>query len=253
MKEPELKALVEKEKNDLILTASKWAREEDEADNVQKKSYSPGSEHTGGITFKVDDEDLKGNDCVRPQPDNGLDEEQRQELRCIEVALIEYREALEEQGMKNSEEIERKVEIKRKKLEVDYGLSGSHEGNRNQHDHVRSDPIEPCRTAEKSIVERKARPEDSRESSKKRHRGENHSQSPPRKSSARERDHDLDRERDKGRLRDGANQYDLNRDRDQRQKSSSHDLVKPERERHGLGQKRLEVMIVPSPHGLFSA
>nr|2E62_A Chain A, protein At5g25060 [Arabidopsis thaliana] len=54
---------------------------------------------------------------------NGMDEEQRQKRRRIEVALIEYRETLEEQGMKNPEEIERKVEINRKRLEVDYGLS----------------------------------------------------------------------------------------------------------------------------------
>lgn len=46
--------------------------------------------------------------------------------------MIEYRETLEEQGMKNSEEIEKKVEIKRKRLEVDYGLSGSNEGSKNR-------------------------------------------------------------------------------------------------------------------------
>ncbi|KAH0923401.1 hypothetical protein HID58_023419 [Brassica napus] len=134
-----------------------------------------------------------------------------QKLRRIEVALIEYREALEEQGNKNSEEIERKVEIHRKKLEVDYGLSGSNEGSRNQ----------------KSIVERKEKPEDSREPSKKRHRGKTHSQSPPRKSSTRERDHDLDR----GRLRDRDRLHDLNRDR--REKSSSHD-----RGDHGRSRER---------------
>ncbi|KAF3591546.1 hypothetical protein DY000_02026077 [Brassica cretica] len=58
-----------------ILTASKWVREDDEADDVHKKSYSPRSENTGGIlTFKVDDEDLKGtlpaseqNDTVLPK------------------------------------------------------------------------------------------------------------------------------------------------------------------------------------------
>lgn len=33
--------------------------------------------------------------------------------------------------MKNSEEIEKKVEIKRRRLEVDYGLTGSNEGNKN--------------------------------------------------------------------------------------------------------------------------
>ena len=34
--QPELKAFVEKEKSDLILTASKWAREDDED---QRKHY----------------------------------------------------------------------------------------------------------------------------------------------------------------------------------------------------------------------
>ena len=75
--QPELKAFVGTEKSDLLLTASKWAKEDDEADDEQNKSYSPGSDNTGGITFKADDEDLKSNDRVRAQPDNGMDEEQR--------------------------------------------------------------------------------------------------------------------------------------------------------------------------------
>ncbi|CAN8252242.1 unnamed protein product [Cochlearia groenlandica] len=211
--QPEVKAFVGKEKNDLILPASKWAREDNEADDGQKKSYSLESDNAGGITFK--DEDIKSNDCVPAQPDNGMAVEQRQKLRRIEVALIEYRETLEEQGMKNSEEIDRKVEIKRKRLDVDYGLSGSNEGNKNLN----------------STVERKERREDSRESSKKRHREGNRrqSQSPPRKSSARERDHD--RDRDKKRLGDRNMQHDLNRDRNRREKSSSHEKSDQDRSR----------------------
>ncbi|KAL1212604.1 Protein RRC1 [Cardamine amara subsp. amara] len=207
--QPELKAFVGKEKNDLILPASKWARDDDEADDEQKRSSSSGSDNTGGITFKTDDEDLKGSDFVSAQPDNGMDEEQRQKLRRIEVALIEYRETLEEQGMKNSEEIERKVEINRKRLEVDYGLSGSNQGNRNQ----------------KSTIERKEKREDSRESSKKRHRGENQSQSPPRKSSTREREKERERHKDRDR------QHDLNRDRDRHEKSSSRERDDHDRSR----------------------
>lgn len=46
----------------------------------------------------------------------------RQKLRRLEVALIEYRESLEERGIKNSEEIERKVSIRRKQLLSEYGL-----------------------------------------------------------------------------------------------------------------------------------
>lgn len=51
----------------------------------------------------------------------------RQKLRRLEVALIEYRESLEERGIKNPEEIERKVAIHRKRLESEYGLSDSSE------------------------------------------------------------------------------------------------------------------------------
>lgn len=36
---------------------------------------------------------------------------------------MEYRESLEERGLKSSEEIERKVSLHRKRLEVDCGLS----------------------------------------------------------------------------------------------------------------------------------
>ena len=51
----------------------------------------------------------------------------RQKLRRLEVALMEYRESLEERGVKNLEEIERKVAIHRKRLQSEYGLSDSNE------------------------------------------------------------------------------------------------------------------------------
>ena len=51
----------------------------------------------------------------------------RQKLRRLEVALIEYRESLEERGVKNLEEIEKKVQSHRKRLQVEYGLSDSGE------------------------------------------------------------------------------------------------------------------------------
>lgn len=51
----------------------------------------------------------------------------RQKLRRLEVALIEYRESLEERGIKSSEEIERKVAIHQKRLQSEYGLSDSNE------------------------------------------------------------------------------------------------------------------------------
>ena len=51
----------------------------------------------------------------------------RQKLRRLEVALIEYRESLEERGIKSSEEIERKVATHRKRLRSEYGLLDSNE------------------------------------------------------------------------------------------------------------------------------
>lgn len=51
----------------------------------------------------------------------------RQKLRRLEVALIEYRESLEERGIKNLEEIDRKVAMHRKRLQAEFGLSDSGE------------------------------------------------------------------------------------------------------------------------------
>ncbi|KAG7550229.1 ENTH/VHS [Arabidopsis thaliana x Arabidopsis arenosa] len=208
--QPELKAFVKKVKNDLILPTSRWAREDDETDDEQKKSYS-GSDNAGVITFKTDEEDLKADPSIRVQPENEIDEEQRQKLRRIEVALIEYREYLEEQGMKNSEEIERKVAIHQKRLEAD-GLSGN----------------------QRVLPEKREKREDSRDSIRKRYRSEsqNRSQSPPQKSLTRERvrDHDLDKDRQKDRDRQ---QHDLDKDRERRAKSSSH-----ERDDHDRSRER---------------
>lgn len=41
--------------------------------------------------------------------------------------MIEYRESLEERGIKNLEEIEKKVQTHRKRLQAEYGLSDSGE------------------------------------------------------------------------------------------------------------------------------
>jgi U2-associated protein SR140 len=135
----------------------------------------------------------------------------RQKLRHIEIALIEYRESLEEQGMKNSEEIERKVAIHRKRLEAD-GLSGN----------------------QRVLPEKREKREDSRDSSRKRNRSEsqNRSQSPPQKSLTRERvrDHDLDKDRHRDRDRQ---QHDLDKDRKRRAKSSSR-----ERDDHDRSRER---------------
>lgn len=47
----------------------------------------------------------------------------RQKLRRLEVAVVEYRESLEERGLRNAEEIDKKVAVYRRQLESDFGLS----------------------------------------------------------------------------------------------------------------------------------
>lgn len=46
-------------------------------------------------------------------------------MRRLEVALMEYRESLEELGIKSSDEIERKVALHRSRLQAEYGLLDS--------------------------------------------------------------------------------------------------------------------------------
>jgi U2-associated protein SR140 len=57
----------------------------------------------------------------------------RQKLRRIEVAVMEYRESLEERGMRNTDDIEKKVAAHRQRLESEFGLSQSNDGKRNSH------------------------------------------------------------------------------------------------------------------------
>ncbi|XP_076936480.1 protein RRC1-like isoform X2 [Bidens hawaiensis] len=198
--QPELKPFPSKTKPDSVLPASKWAREEDESDDEQKNSKnlalgysSSGSENADG--------GFSNTEAVEPtrvltSSDSGLSEEKRQKLRQIEAALIEYRESLEERGIKK-EEIEKKVTAHQKHLQYKYGLTDASEDASNK------------RGA--SSADRREKREDSRESSRKRHRSRNDSESPPRKSSSRdrekgrnydpqtERDHDRDRRRDRDR------------------------------------------------------
>lgn len=69
----ELKAFTKKEKNDLILPTSRWAREDDETDDEQKKSYS-GSDNADGLTFKTNKEDFKADPRVGAHPENEINE-----------------------------------------------------------------------------------------------------------------------------------------------------------------------------------
>ncbi|PPD69157.1 hypothetical protein GOBAR_DD33963 [Gossypium barbadense] len=136
--QPELKAFTKKEKTDPVLPASKWAREDNDSDDEEKRSSkglglsysSSGSENAGDGHGKADELEF-GTEVNIPVPsESAMNEEQRQKLRRLEVALIEYRESLEEQGIKNAEDIEKRVAVHRKRLESEYGLSDSGEGRK---------------------------------------------------------------------------------------------------------------------------
>lgn len=200
------------DKVDPVLNASKWARESDESDDEQKRSgrglglgySSSGSDYAGEEgPSKTDEADFITELSVPSQHDSGMNEEQRQKLRRLEVALIEFRESLEERGIKSSDEIERRVAAHRKQLQFEYGLSDPNEESWNK----------------KSSLERRDRRDDW---SRKRHRSESGSKSPPRKSSNREREreseeherHRRDREKSGSRERDDHHDRDKGRDRD---------------------------------------
>ncbi|KAL9442858.1 hypothetical protein AB3S75_016258 [Citrus x aurantiifolia] len=219
--QPEIKAFTKKEKNDPVLPASKWALEDDESDDEQKRSSrglglsysSSGSENAGDGPSKADDVDFTIDASIPVQPDSGMNEEQRQKLRRLEVSLIEYRESLEERGIKSSEEIEKKVAIHRKRLESEYGLA---------------DPNEDV-----SGNKRRDRRDEIRDS-RKRHRSQSQSESPPpRKSSIRdrERENDLDRDRERHRDRDRAHDFESERGRERREKSGSRERDDHDRDR----------------------
>lgn len=203
------------------MPASKWARDDDDSDDEQKKSArglglsysSSGSENAGDGLGKADDEmEFATYASIPMQTDSGMNEEQRQKLRSLEVALIEYRESLEERGIKSAEEIERKVAIHRKRLQSEYGLLDS----------PQDIPGNSKRTSE-----RRDRRDDGHESSRKRHRSQSRSQSPQRKTSTRERENDSERDRERHRDRDRA--HDMESDR--REKSGSRERDDHDRDR----------------------
>ncbi|KVH95613.1 CID domain-containing protein [Cynara cardunculus var. scolymus] len=182
---PELKAFPNETKVESVLPASKWAREDDESDDEQKRSTrdlglsysSSGSENGGGGLGNTKDMEFASNAGISAHSDSGLNEEQRQKLRRLEVALMEYRESLEERGIKNMEEIERKVAIHRKRLHTEYGLM---------------DSSEDASHNRRSSMERRERRDGSRESSRKRHRSHSGGESPQHKSSSRDRERESD-------------------------------------------------------------
>ncbi|CAH9110859.1 unnamed protein product [Cuscuta europaea] len=219
--------LTNETRNDPILPSSKWARDDDESDGEEKKSNkdlgltysSSGSENAGDGSTMIDEAELTTEASNTIHIETGINEEQRQKLRRLEVALIEYRESLEERGVKSSDEIEKKVEIHRRRLQSEYGLLNFNEDS--------------SRKPLKSSLERKERRNDYQEASRKRLRSE----SPPRKSSSRdrERESDLNRERERRRERERGHDVESDKQRDRkggsRERDDSHERDRRERER----------------------
>ncbi|KAK6137141.1 hypothetical protein DH2020_029117 [Rehmannia glutinosa] len=212
-------------KNESILPSSKWAREDDESDAENDRSArelgltysSSGSEDAGDGRNNTEEVELTTDASNSAHLDGGMNEEQRQKMRRLEVALMEYRESLEERGIKSSEEIERKVAIHRSRLQAEYGLLDS-----NANASGRS----------KAIFREEGRRDDSREPLKKRRRrSESRSESPQRKLSRdRERDSDANRDRERRRDRERAHDFENDRGRD-REKSGSRERDDHDREK----------------------
>ncbi|KAF5178342.1 Rrc1 [Thalictrum thalictroides] len=214
--QPELKAFSKKE-TEPVLPVSKWAREDYGSDEENKRgdqalalSYSSsGSDNGTGGPSKADDMEVATDMSNLPQSESSMNEEQRQKLRRLEVAVMEYRESLEDRGIRSPEEIERKVADQRRRLQSKFGLSDSNEDVSGK---------------KKSSEESRDRRDESRESSRKRSRSHSQSQSPGRKSPSklRDRENDVDKNRDRRRDRDSS--YELEKQRgSERKKSESRD------------------------------
>ncbi|KAL6533827.1 Protein rrc1 [Orobanche hederae] len=201
-------------KNESILPSSKWAREDEESDGENDRSArdlgltysSSGSENVGGGVYKGEEVELTTDAANSAHIDGGMNDEQRQKMRRLEVALMEYRESLEERGIKSSLEIERKIAIHRSRLQ------------------------------ETSSSDRRDPRDDSHEPLKKRRRSQSRSESPQRKLSTRDRERESDAIRDRERRRDRERPHDLENDRGRdwdrdREKSGSRERDDRDRER----------------------
>nr|XP_016502510.1 PREDICTED: protein RRC1-like isoform X2 [Nicotiana tabacum] len=197
--------LFDEGKNRSILPASKWAREDNDSDDEQKRDMrdlgltysSSGSENAGG---KIEETGLTTDTSNSTHLESGMTEEQRQKLRRLEVALIEYRESLEERGIHIPDEIEKKVEIHRQQLQSEYGLANFSQ--------------DISRKTSRSTSERRDKREDPRETSRKRHRSRSGSESPQRKSSSRDRENDVNRDKEKRRERERVHDIESEKQRD---------------------------------------
>ncbi|KAJ8531362.1 hypothetical protein K7X08_026796 [Anisodus acutangulus] len=194
-------------KSDTILPTSKWAREDNESDDEQKRSSrdlgltysSSGSENAADGLSKIKDTELTTDTSNSAYPESGMNEELRQKLRRLEVALIEYCESLEERGITSPDEIERKVEIHRQRLQSEYGLLNFSE--------------DTSKKAGRSSLQRREKRDDSREASRKRQRSRSRSGSPQWKSSSGDRDSDWEKHRERERKSGSRERDDHDRDR----------------------------------------
>ncbi|KAK4491032.1 hypothetical protein RD792_001753 [Penstemon davidsonii] len=211
------------EKNESILPASKWAREDDESDDEHEGSArdlgltysSSGSENIGDNLYKTREIERNTDTSNSAHLDGGMNEEKRQKLRRLEVALMEYRESLEDRGIKSSEEIEGKVAIHRSRLQAEYGLLDLNVADASGKSKFLD--VELCETAERSSLERRDRRDDSRGPLKKRRRSRSRSESPQRKLSTREREKENDvNNKDRERRRDRENDRGKDREKSDR-------------------------------------
>eukprot|EP00271_Cylindrocystis_brebissonii_P020767 TRINITY_DN703_c1_g1_i3.p1 TRINITY_DN703_c1_g1~~TRINITY_DN703_c1_g1_i3.p1 ORF type:complete len:874 (-),score=260.41 TRINITY_DN703_c1_g1_i3:91-2712(-) len=176
-----------------------------------------------------------------------LDEQKRQTLRQLEVAVMEYREALEggAAGGKSAFEMEVKVAAHRKKLEAEVEAGTWPPPKAASAAAGRSGSLErwPAPSSTNSQLEQEERRE------RKRRRSPNGSRSPPRRHSARDRseredgrgerersDHDGDSRRGKERERERERESDKERGRDrdcerERDKDASGGEKRREREK----------------------
>ncbi|KAL9265351.1 RRC1-like protein [Drosera capensis] len=212
---PEPIAFSRKEKMESLLPVSKWAREDNESDDDQKHGsrglalgYSSSESENAGDSPNREHEVEHATDAsVSSHPDSVISEEQRHKLRRLEVALIEYRESLEERGIKSVDELEQNVAAYKKQLESKYGLDFSDDGSRNR----------------RSESERRDKRDGSQDSSRKRNR----SNSPPLRSLNRDRSADRDGEPDRRRDREKSG----SRERDDHERDRNRDKERDRRRR----------------------
>lgn len=226
--QPDLKPFAKKSgRMDPVLPVSKWAREDDGSDAEDKQdprglglSYSSSSEDSLSGKGKGEEQEMAVENSFSAVIDTGMNEEHRQKLRRLEVAVMEYRESLEECGKNNSEEIERKVSAHRSKLKAEFGLM----------DEAADNDKNNSRISESSSPDRKERWDGHRHSSSKKHsHSHSCSRSPHKSSRDRERERDKDGERDRDRV------HHRHRDRD---RDRNHDIqAEKEREREKSGSR----------------